>query len=153
MAGKWITWSDQPGRLVVWVDGEVDIDNAGALRDFLAGELAHADITHVVLDLSAVTFMDTSGLHALMATSRRADLLTCEFTLILEPGGPVTRLLELSRTSGQFRVHTPKPAAIPAVPPTATRIPVLPSQRGAEPSTTPAGQPTTLPHRREVTRV
>lgn len=151
MTGKWITWSDKPARLMVWVDGEVDIDNAGHLRDFLAGELTHDDIAEVVVDLSAVTFIDTSGLHALISTARRADLLTCEFALIIDPAGPVQRLLNLTHTADLFTLRAPKASALPAVPPSATRIPALPSQRAAEPAHSAGAGSTTLPHLRAVT--
>lgn len=144
MAGKWITWSDKPSRLMVWVDGEIDIDNAGHLRDFLASQLTHDDITELVLDCSQVSFMDSSGLHALVASARRADLLTCEFVLMLDPNGPVQRLITLTDMAGMFTIRTPKPAAIPPVPPSATRIPVLPTQRGTEPAA--ASGHTRLPH-------
>jgi anti-sigma B factor antagonist len=49
--------------------GELDLGTAPALREASTRELS-ADAELIVLDLSGVTFMDSSGLHALIDASR-----------------------------------------------------------------------------------
>jgi anti-anti-sigma factor len=57
------------GHLVAAV-GEVDMANAPSLAEYLV-QFANGD---VILDLSAVTFIDSSGLHALVAAHKRLGL-------------------------------------------------------------------------------
>jgi len=56
------------GRAVVVAAGEIDMTTAPGLRDALAAA-SHA-CTRVVLDLSAVTFLDSSGVAVLVDTLR-----------------------------------------------------------------------------------
>ncbi|MEV6483493.1 STAS domain-containing protein [Streptomyces sp. NPDC051576] len=69
----------QPGRLAVSSDtvddtlvvaaaGEIDQESCGSLRDAL--EPPGGIAPHVVLDLSDVTFMDSSGINVLIAVHR-----------------------------------------------------------------------------------
>lgn len=55
---------------VVSAAGEVDAGSVELLRKEL-NELADADRVNVILDLSGVTFLDSSGLGALVASHRR----------------------------------------------------------------------------------
>src|SRR5947209_12448184 len=59
-----------PGHVLVTVAGEVDISTVGKLRERLAG-LAAAG-RPVVTDLDQVTFIDATGLGALVGAARRA---------------------------------------------------------------------------------
>ena len=58
---------------VVRVAGEVDIDTAPALRTSLGAAIRSGG--PVVLDLSGVTFMDSSGFGVLAAAQRQAGVL------------------------------------------------------------------------------
>jgi anti-anti-sigma factor len=51
----------------------------------------------VALDLGDVTFMDSSGLHVLLATTRRASLVGADLRLV-RVSARVRRLLELTGT-------------------------------------------------------
>jgi anti-anti-sigma factor len=53
----------------VTVEGEIDIASADGLRE----ALENIDATRIEVDLSMVSFMDTSGLNALLAMSRRCE--------------------------------------------------------------------------------
>jgi len=59
---------------VVAVQGTVDLYTARELRDTLHDALSRAD-GRLVLDLSATTFFDSSGLAALIAAHRRAQAM------------------------------------------------------------------------------
>jgi anti-sigma B factor antagonist len=62
----------QTGRhLVLVVHGDVDVATAPALRDRLNAAVDAA--TSVVVDLTRVPFMDSTGLGVLVAASNRAD--------------------------------------------------------------------------------
>lgn len=57
-----------PGGSRVTARGELDIAVADRFREVLEGELAHGD---VVLDLSGLRFMDSSGIAAMNAVLRQ----------------------------------------------------------------------------------
>lgn len=59
-------------RTVVSVGGEVDLETASQLGDH-ALEALHEG-PHMVLDLTQVSFMDSTGLKVLLSVQRRAEL-------------------------------------------------------------------------------
>jgi len=59
-----------PGTAVVAVTGEITFSNVAALDHQIV--VALADATHLVVDLTHVTFIDSSGLSALLTASARA---------------------------------------------------------------------------------
>ena len=88
--------------------GELDIAAAPALRDLLAG-LAGARA--VVLDMTEVTFVDSSALRELL----RADAgLRADGVPLVLAGlhKPVDRLLELTRTTGVLATEPSVAAAV-----------------------------------------
>jgi len=82
---------DHAARLLR-VIGEVDLSTAGLLRHFLEQEASSG--RSVTLDLSGVSFMDSSGmaalLHGVACMDGSAQLI------VLHPSGQVRRLLEIS---------------------------------------------------------
>lgn len=113
MDAGWRSWLGRD-RWVVHVRGELDVESGPRLRDFLAAQLARETLPCVV-DLSKVTFIDSSGLHALVASLRRAQLLGRGFTLVLDGSGRVQRLLEMTGLGALFEIAsaTAKPAMVP----------------------------------------
>jgi anti-anti-sigma factor len=92
------TESLQSGRTLI-VRGEVDLATATQLRDAVLRHLSAA--RSLSLDLSGVTFMDSSGLQVLIASQRRAALLGNSL-VIAQVSPAVERLLQVSRTSALF---------------------------------------------------
>ena len=73
-----------------------------AVRDAL--EPTEADgAAHLVVDLSQLTFMDSSGLHLLVATQEAAARRGIRFSLIRGPA-IVARALELTGLDDRFEV-------------------------------------------------
>jgi anti-sigma B factor antagonist len=60
-----ITTSQGNARTVVHVSGEIDVYTVSALRDRLDSVIERGE-HHLVIDLSAVTFMDSTGLGVLV---------------------------------------------------------------------------------------
>ena len=85
------------GVVTVVVTGEVDLDTAPTVRDEVLRHLHGGAAVH--LDLGDVTFMDSSGLHVLLATSRRAAEVGADLRLA-RVSARVQRLLELTGTDG-----------------------------------------------------
>ena len=76
------------------VEGELDIATAprmlAALNDALANMVAP-----LVVDLSRVVFMDSTGLALLMNARRRVMRLGHGFAIVC-PGGPISRVFEIA---------------------------------------------------------
>lgn len=79
-----------PGRLRVV--GEIDMSNAGTLAAILEGEQREA--RQLSLDLSEVSFIDSTGLLALLRMAGSHPVI------ILQPSDSVRRLLELAIPGG-----------------------------------------------------
>jgi anti-sigma B factor antagonist len=90
-----VTIESRDDACVMRAAGEIDMATADGLRDQLAG--ARATRLTTLLDLSEVSFMDSSGLHVLLDAARWVD--TDRWALfIVRPSGVVLRLLEVSGT-------------------------------------------------------
>jgi anti-sigma B factor antagonist len=98
-------WTDESDaqRWTVTAHGELDLDTAPELRDHVASVLSRTD-GEVVVDLTGVSFCDSSGLAVLVASRRRAQLLGRRLVLRVAKGDRVDALLELSNLSEHFDV-------------------------------------------------
>ncbi|MFD5102601.1 STAS domain-containing protein [Streptomyces albidochromogenes] len=89
---------DRDGTRVVVCAGEFDIDSEGLARAAL--DAAHRDgITTTVVDLSGVSFADSSMLNALITAHNRQHVV-----LAGPLGEQVLRLLEISGTDAFFNI-------------------------------------------------
>jgi|1185.fasta_scaffold227885_2 anti-anti-sigma factor len=109
-AGGLLTVGEQSvgRRVVVSVDGELDISNAAELR--AAIENAGSRAFEIWLDLSATTFMDSSALHAIAQARDRLGRANVGIALIC-PDGPILRLLKLTGFDRMFPIHVSRTAA------------------------------------------
>jgi anti-anti-sigma factor len=88
---------------VIALAGDLDV---ASVRD-VAAELSEAvgDTSRdVVVDLRHVTFMDSTGLGALVQAQKRMRRQGRDLTLRLVPEGPVARMLEVSGMDQAFRI-------------------------------------------------
>lgn len=79
---------DLDGRVVVLVHGGLDLPEVPALQEVFA-KLCASDYPDVVLDLSGVTFIGSSGLGAI--TAAHHDLADRDRTLLLRGASPAIR--------------------------------------------------------------
>jgi anti-sigma B factor antagonist len=95
--------------VVLALSGELDLATAPALRASLdkAVESGGADLW---IDLSEVTFMDSTGLLALLATRRRLRASSTSLAIIC-PEGPVRRVFTVAGLDDEFSIHTDRAAA------------------------------------------
>jgi anti-sigma B factor antagonist len=82
------------------VSGELDVSNAEELREAIVKTEAAAPEL-LMLDLSALEFMDASGLHAVWEAQRRASSDGCRLVLI-RPPAPVFRVFEITGMDTRF---------------------------------------------------
>lgn len=101
------------GRPVLFVTGEIDIYTAPLFKQSVVN-LVSEGTNNVVIDLSGVTFMDSSGFGTLLGATRR-----------LRPGGgglhlagpnsTIQRMLRLTRLDSIMEIHDSVEAAVEAV--------------------------------------
>jgi anti-anti-sigma factor len=84
-----------PAEATLRLVGELDLVTAPRLRDELARH--HAQGKRVVLDLSSVEFLDSTGLVLLMETARDGEVM---LTRNLSPA--VARLVDITKTEQLF---------------------------------------------------
>jgi anti-anti-sigma factor len=90
------------GRALVTVAGEVDLETASQLGDH--GLTALRDVSpQLVVDLSGVSFMDSTGLKVLLALQRRAELANGSLTLV-GPVRPVRKIFSLTGLDQTFTI-------------------------------------------------
>jgi anti-sigma B factor antagonist len=86
---------DGEGELALLVSGEIDLLTAQRLEREISSLLKQAPRSSVTVDLSGVTFIDASGLRALMAARREAGEAGRSI-MLLDPSFVVQRLFEIT---------------------------------------------------------
>jgi len=87
---------------VVKVQGEIDLDSAGDLSDAALAAMQEIGPS-LVLDLSGVTFMDSTGLKVLLAVHKRAELAGGRLVLAA-PTRSVNRVVSIPGFDQTFAV-------------------------------------------------
>ena len=80
---------------IVAVDGSIDVSNVWRMDDEVTAAVGSADITSVLIDLSGLTFMDSSGINALLQGRRRADARGIQYQ-VAGAEGMVRQVLDLT---------------------------------------------------------
>jgi anti-anti-sigma factor len=100
--------SEQAGTPVLAVSGEIDLASAGRFAQELALLVGEEHDTARV-DLSAVTFLDSSGVRELLAANRQAAANGRQL-LLANPSAACRRVLEISGVWSEFVVEGAQPA-------------------------------------------
>jgi anti-sigma B factor antagonist len=86
--------SPQPGVALVVLAGEHDLYSGDELRQILEASVACCD--HLIVDLSAAEFIDSTIIHVLVQTRRSATELDRKFNVLLGTAPAVERILQIS---------------------------------------------------------
>jgi anti-anti-sigma factor len=89
---------DASGAPVLKLIGEIDISNAHALGDALAA-LITVETTQLILDLSALEFMDSSGIAMLLQTAGQVPAIE-----VRNPSNVVRRIIECTGLTEILRI-------------------------------------------------
>lgn len=87
------------GHTLLRVTGEIDVYTAPKLREQLI-QLANDGVSHIVVDLNMVEFLDSTGLGVLVGALKRARASKGSFVLVCDQ----PRLLKIFRITGLERV-------------------------------------------------
>ena len=107
-------WRDDRGAHVVLPSGALDTSTAPQLVESVDGILAEGG-REVVLDLSVVDYMDSSGLVAVMTATNRLRKVDGDLR-VAAPSTPVRRLLGLTRMDSVFPVFPTREEALDSEP-------------------------------------
>lgn len=103
MTGLTLNISELPGGWqCIAVSGEIDLATVPELETAIDSVL-DSDGHPLVVDLRETSFMDSTGLKALVMANRRFDELGRRFAIAVS-GGPVSRLLDLSGVETSIKV-------------------------------------------------
>jgi anti-sigma B factor antagonist len=108
MTGFEARTSAVPGRVVVELAGECDLAARDQLTSTLLGAVAAAPV--VVVDLGALTFLDSSGVHGLV-TAHRAARLDGRRLYLVNAVGMVAAVLDLTGVADLLRPPAGEPHA------------------------------------------
>ena len=101
----------QGGAVLVRLGGELDVYNAGVVRDALM-DAAGGTPERLVIDLSHVRFVDSTLLGVLVEA--RTRVVNRRAFLLAAPGMEVRRALEVSGLDRHFEVHESVDSALDA---------------------------------------
>ena len=88
------TCSPQTGAVIVKLAGEHDLYSGEELRQSLEQSLARCD--HLIVDLSAAEFIDSTIVAVLIQTMKSATELDRKFNVVLGTAPAVERILEVT---------------------------------------------------------
>jgi|tagenome__1003787_1003787.scaffolds.fasta_scaffold20958605_7 anti-sigma B factor antagonist len=98
-----VTRHDVGRRTVLCVAGEIDMATAPAITRAIDAALATGAL-ELWIDLTPTAFMDSSGVHVLLAAQRRLCELNRRFAVIC-PEGCIRRLFEATGVTCQLRLY------------------------------------------------
>jgi anti-sigma B factor antagonist len=98
---------DAESRAVVTVAGSLDLETRDALRDAGQAALAADSANALVLDLAGITFIDSTGIGALVGLAGDAADIGRAFSL-RDPSPRVTRILTVTGLINEWTIDASK---------------------------------------------
>jgi anti-sigma B factor antagonist len=96
----------KPPPAVTILTGELDLHASRSLGERLSGHVgAGVDGGDLILDLTTVSFIDSSALGALVQAGQRLGRQGREMAVVAPKGTPAAELIELTHVDGQLSVH------------------------------------------------
>ena len=87
-------------KLIVHIDGEVDLENSDALREKISEIIENNP--NIELDLTKVTYIDSSGVAVLIESNQKAQEANKELTLNLSEA--VLSVLKMAKLESFFKM-------------------------------------------------
>jgi anti-sigma B factor antagonist/stage II sporulation protein AA (anti-sigma F factor antagonist) len=87
------------GVVVARLSGEIDLANARDTRDTLAAGIPNSALG-VVLDLTAVTYLDSSGIHLVFDLAERLRQRQQQLRVAVPEDAPIRRVLRIVELQG-----------------------------------------------------
>ena len=100
--------------VVARLRGEIDLANAKAIGSLVTGAVPN-DASGLVLDLSAVTYLDSSGVHLVFDLSERLSARQQRLALVVPDGSRIRRVLDLVNVRAVLAVKQAADEGVEAV--------------------------------------
>ena len=88
--------------LIIDINGDVDLENSDSLREQVS--IALDENTKVSVDMNEVTYIDSSGIAALIESKQKAEETSKEFK-ILRPSESVSSVLKMAKLDTFFVIE------------------------------------------------
>ena len=98
-------------RPVAAVEGEVDASNVTEIGDLLRERITN-QATVLIVDLSAVTYLDSAGINLLFELGADLRARQQELRLVVPPGAPIARALGITGLDVAVTTHPTLAAAL-----------------------------------------
>jgi anti-anti-sigma factor len=102
-----VTFDQRDGVLIAELSGELDLSNAEAVGDAIA-ETASNQALGLILDLSALHYLDSAGIHLIFKLRERLRARGQTLALIIPAGSPSSDALRLAGVT----LHVPAHATV-----------------------------------------
>lgn len=96
--GRQLRFTKNGKALIAHPSGEIDLANAGDMREELLAAIDE-DTWHLLLDLSDVTYMDSSGVRVLFDVSRVLATKRRQLGIVLIDGSPLEKLFKVTHVN------------------------------------------------------
>lgn len=90
-----IEFAVKPKAVIAYLEGELDMHTAEYFKQAIENKLRDTGMEHLILNLQGVTFIDSSGLGAILGRYRRINQSGGK-VLAVAPKESVAKLLEMS---------------------------------------------------------
>jgi anti-anti-sigma factor len=98
-----IELSQASGWSLIKAAGEIDLASVGQLEEAVEATLA-SGARQVAIDLTDITFLDSTGLRALISAHTRLEETEGQLAVIIV-GGPVERLFDITGMTSTLHIH------------------------------------------------
>jgi len=106
---------EQDGAVVARVTGEIDLSNAATLERGMLDAVPNT-AAGMVVDLTGVSYLDSAGINLLFAVGGDVRARQQELHLVVGPGSPIERMLQIVGADRTFPVHASLGEALAAMP-------------------------------------
>ncbi len=97
------TYEEANKKLKIELDEDIDMDSCRMLRTIVDGYIMRYSPGICELDMSKVTFMDSSGLGFIMGRYNLAKMLDCNL-IITNPDNNIRKVLEMYKIENGIKV-------------------------------------------------
>ena len=109
-----IDLSDEDGAPVAAISGQIDLSNAEALSSAMMEAVTNAALG-LVVDLSALEYMDSAGVNMLAEIDRRLRWREQRLAVVAPQGSRPREVLDLAGTDGLLSIAETREAALDRV--------------------------------------
>lgn len=100
--------------VVARIDGDIDISNAQELGDAIIASMSN-DSLGLVLDLTPLDYLDSSGVHLILGLESRLRQRRQEVRTVVPADAPLRAVLDLTAVDKTVPVHEDRDEAVEAI--------------------------------------